>query len=137
MKEWLRRLQDFINDCRADEPLIERLAAVLGFCAIVFLGITLLRMQSGYVFAAPQHSLLLLSPAAVSIQHQGAAEAAILVESEYAAMRSQMYESVRMAYGRMKAACMAGDLRITWVDPYTKVDMSAACDVVALGRIPK
>ena len=46
----------FVEECRDDEPLMERVAAVLGFTALIFLSITLLRLSGGYTFAAPPAS---------------------------------------------------------------------------------
>jgi hypothetical protein len=66
----------FVEDCRDDEPLMERVAAVLGFTALIFLSITLLRFAGGYAFADPQ---ALSSPSQVGNPTHSPAESAIFV----------------------------------------------------------
>ena len=117
-------LRAYVEDCRNDEPFMERVAATLGICALVFLSITLLRLSGGYAFADPQETS---SPSRVGNPTHSPAESAIFQEK---------YERLLVAYGAMKTACMDGYLRITWIDPHTQMQMAAVCDVVELGRMP-
>ena len=121
----IQRLLDAIALFRRDRALQEQALAAFGITAVVILSITLLRMEVGYVFAAPQHPLP--PQAERTLLPSAAAEAAILQEK---------YERLLQAYADMKTACMAGALRLTWIDPHTKRDRAAVCDVVTLGRIP-
>lgn len=50
----LRQLVELISDCRDDGPFMQRVLAAVGITAVVVLSVTLLRMQVGYSFAAPQ-----------------------------------------------------------------------------------
>ena len=100
-----------LQDCRKDEPLMERVAGVLGFAALVMLSITLLRLTGGYVFAAPQ--------AASPPPPHEPAEAAIFSPDKLASMVT---------------ACMNGR-QFVWTDPHTGADMAAFCNVEILGRI--
>ena len=105
-----------LQDCRKDEPLMERVAGVLGFAALVMLSITLLRLTGGYVFAAPQ---ALSSPSRVGTPTHELAEAATFSPDKLASMVT---------------ACMNGR-QFVWTDPHTGADMAAFCNVEILGRI--
>ena len=111
------RLLDAIQQHRDDEPLMSRIAATLGICALIFLSITLLRLSGGYVFAAPQETS---SPSRVGTPTHEPAEAAIFPHEQLA---------------ELLAGCMNGH-SIVWTDPHTKMEMAAKCRVVELGRMP-
>jgi hypothetical protein len=111
----MNNLRAVFEDCRNDEPFMERLLAAFGITAIVFLSITLLRLSGGYAFAAlqqppsPQAERTLLPPAAA--------------------------EAANHTWAEIVAHCMNGG-RFVWTDPHTGFDYAAHCEVVRLGRIP-
>jgi hypothetical protein len=118
-------LKRAIAEFRRDGSRMDQALAAFGMAAVFMLSVTFLRMDGGYAFAAPQHQ-----PSPHDLRTpipQEAAEAANLQEK---------YELLLLAYGELKTACMDGVLRITWIDPHTKKDKAAVCDVVTLGRIP-
>src|SRR3990167_7992548 len=105
-----------VQECRKDEPLMERVAGVLGVAALVLLSITLLRLTGGYVFAAP---LALSSPSRVGTPTHEPAEAATFSPDKLASIVT---------------ACMRGE-QFLWQDPHTGSDFAAFCDVVELGKV--
>ena len=112
----MNNLRALVEDCRKDEPLMERVAAVLGITALIFLSITLLRLEVGYVFAAPQAPSSSYPPAIPTGALAGTAT----------------FSTADLA--SMVTACMSGR-QFTWVDPHTGADMAAFCEVEVLGRI--
>jgi len=110
-------MTDDLKLFRADEPL-KRLAGVLAVVAVVMLTITAHTM-------AYQDEI---------IMEQMRAEAAEKRAGQFE-QDAQKADHYRDLYAQIKTACMNERLRITWIDPHTKDDMAAICDVVKWGRL--